>query len=105
MKAQIVVTSALFVGLCSGLAVASNSADDYKAAYEAADKARKEAAAVNGEWRDTGKMLKQSKKAADAGDMDKAIKLATKAKAQGEAGYQQAKSQQGKDLTPAYLND
>jgi hypothetical protein len=49
-----------------------------------------QAAAVGGEWRDVGKMLADAKKAADAGDMDKALRLATTARDHSELGYQQA---------------
>lgn len=68
-------------------------ADSFKAAYAAADAARKNAAAVGYEWRDTKKLLKRAKKAAEAGDYEKAEKLAMKAKGQGDAGVAQAEQQ------------
>ena len=71
-------------------------------AIKMADAARKKAGSVKGEWRDTGKMIKAAKKAAEAGDYDKAIKTANKAKMQGERGYEQAVAQ--KELRmPAYI--
>ncbi|MCP4128298.1 MAG: hypothetical protein GY753_14740 [Gammaproteobacteria bacterium] len=68
----------------------------------AADAARKKAGSVGGEWRDTGKMLKQAKAAVKSGAYDKAIKLAEKAGRQGELGYTQATSQQKLQL-PSYV--
>jgi len=46
---------------------------------------------VEGEWRDAKKkMVKKAKAAAGKGDYKKAIKLANKAKFEGEMGYKQA---------------
>ena len=78
---------------CAGNTVAADE-KSFDAAYEAAEAARKEAASVNYEWRDTGKMLKQAKKAADKGDYETAEKLANKAKMQGEMAVAQAKEQE-----------
>jgi hypothetical protein len=71
-------------------------------AIKMADAARKKAGSVKGEWRDTGSMIKSAQEAADAGKYDEAIKLANKAKMQGERGYEQAVAQ--KELRmPAYI--
>jgi len=51
-----------------------------------ADAARKKAASVGGEWRDIKKIMKKAKKAGG----DKCVKLAAKARRQGEIGYAQA---------------
>jgi len=51
-----------------------------------ADAARKKAASVGGEWRDIKKIMKKAKKAGG----DKCVKLAKKARRQGEIGYAQA---------------
>jgi nucleoid-associated protein YgaU len=56
----------------------------------AAEAARKKAASVGGEWRDTGKIIKQAKAALKAGDGSKCVALANKARRQGEMGYAQA---------------
>ena len=70
------------------------ASEDFNAAWEAADAKRKEAAAVGFEWRDTGKILKQAKAAADEGDMDQAMKLVAKAHEQSEdAIAQQAREE------------
>ena len=87
----------------AGMSVAADMASveaEIKAANAALDKAKK----VDGEWRDArwkkskavkcgGKkmsMLAAAKCEADAGNFDKAMKLAKKAKKQGELGYQQS---------------
>lgn len=85
------LTAALFVAFTSGASAADKATFD--AAYAAADAARKGAAAVKFEWRDTGKMLKKAKALAGKGDYAKAVALANKAKAQGDAGQQQAAEQ------------
>lgn len=76
------------------LQAAAADAESFKTAYEAADAARKKAASVGYEWRDTKKILKQAKKAADGGDFAKAETLAIKAQKQGEAGVAQAAEQE-----------
>jgi hypothetical protein len=45
------------------------------------------------EWKHTGKIIKQAQAVADGGDLAKAIKLAAKAKHQGEAAQEQAIAQ------------
>ncbi len=79
------------------------SAESVAKMIEEADAKRKKAASVNGEWRDTGKMLKGAKKALDAGDLKEAAKLAKKAGMQGELGHDQAVAQQGPFKAPSYL--
>ena len=70
---------------------------------EQADQARQKAGAVNGEWRDTGKMIKGAQKALAAGDLEGAAKMAKKAQQQGELGYDQAVVQQQKFKMPGYI--
>lgn len=71
-------------------------------AIAAAEAARKKAASVKGEWRDTKKMIKEAEELAKSGEFDEAIKKANKAKRQGELGYEQAVSQKGADF-PEYV--
>ena len=60
-------------------------------AIAAAKAARNKAAAVGYEWRDTGKLIKKAQKALKKKDYKKAIKLANKARRQGElAALQEA---------------
>jgi len=103
-----VTSAALLLGFClsSQAEQAAPAANPQAAKAEnmiaEADKARKKAGSVKGEWRDTGKIIKQAKAALKAGDTVKAMKLAAKAHKQGVLGYQQAMSQ--KDLQmPSYL--
>jgi hypothetical protein len=88
------------------LAAVAISAFMMGSAYAAADKAAAEqaiaaakesvqkAASVNGEWRDSGAMIKAAEKAMADGDFDGAVKQANKAAEQGQMGYDQAISQQ-----------
>ena len=70
-----------------------------KSAIAAAEAAVKKAAKAGGEWRDSKKkFIKKAKAAASKKDYKKAIKLANKAKAEGEMGYKQAMAE--KDAKP-----
>ncbi len=90
----------LLIGLLTvGCAATSTkTAEDYSQALADAKTAISKAKSVNYEWRDTGKILKQAEVAAKASDYDKAVKLAGKAKRQGELAYLQY--QQQKDAGP-----
>jgi len=87
-------------------AVAATAGGDDKAALDKAiadaEAARKKAASVDGEWRDTGKMIKQAEEAGAAGDFAKGIKLANEAQKQGELGYDQAMHEKGAGF-PDYM--
>jgi hypothetical protein len=67
-----------------------------------AEAARKKADSVGGEWRDTAKMIKDAQDLVKSGDFEGAIKLANRAKRQGELGYDQAISQKGATF-PSYV--
>ena len=62
--------------------------------WDAADAKRKEASSLGHEWRDTGKMLKNAKKEADAGNMDKAMMLVAQAQEESEDAIAQAMREQ-----------
>jgi hypothetical protein len=66
---------------------------DFKAAYAAADAANKEAGSLRNQWTVTATALTDAKKAADAGDFDKAIAAAKEAEALAKASVFQAKSE------------
>ena len=66
---------------------------DYKAAYAAAEAANKEAGALRNQWIPTATMLAAAKKAADAGEFDKAVEAAKEAEALAKASIYQAKSE------------
>jgi hypothetical protein len=66
---------------------------DFKTAYAAAEAANKEAGSLRNQWTTTGNELKAAKKAADAGDFDKAIAAAKEAEALAKASELQARSE------------
>jgi hypothetical protein len=98
----------LLVGLLSAGMTTTLLADEVSAAkvqslIDAAEAARKEAASVGGEWRDTAKMIAKAKALLEKGDFVAAAKQANDAAKQGHLGYEQAVSQ--KDLKmPSYLH-
>ena len=63
------------------------------AAYAAAEIANKDAGALRNQWTTTAAMLAASKKAADAGDFDKAVAAAKEAEALSKASIFQATSE------------
>ncbi len=90
---RIYLFSLLFSLLLSfGLIGVSQSAtvEEFNVAFVEANDLRKQARALKHEWRDTVKILRQAQKAAQAGDLDKAMQLVAKAKFQGEAAIFQA---------------
>jgi hypothetical protein len=95
-------------GLCVGAvqaaqdAAGNDKAAEFQAAIEKAEAARKKAASVGGEWRDTGKIIKQAQTAAKKEDYSTALELAHDAYRQGELGYQQALGEKNADF-PAWM--
>ena len=89
----VTVMGASLLVACAGNSVSADE-QSFNASYEAADAARKKAASMDYEWRDTGKMLKKAKEAAAKGDYMTAEKLAKKAEMQGEMAVAQAKEQE-----------
>lgn len=85
-----------------GTAADSKEATEADQAIAAAEAARKKAASVGGEWRDTFKMIGEAKDLAKTGDFAGAIKLATAAKRQGELGYAQAMAESHAGF-PSYM--
>ena len=75
-----------------------------EAAIGAAIDTQQAAAAVGGEWRDTGKLIDKAKQAVATGDYNAAQMLAQKAETQGKLGEAQARNQIGAG-NPAYLYD
>ena len=96
-----IVFSGLIFGMMSGIVSAADTTQAQKA-IAAAENAQKKAASVDGEWRDTGKIIKKAKAAQSKGDYAQAVKLANKAERQGELGYEQAHSQEKLQI-PSYL--
>ena len=74
-------------------ALAAGSEEDFKAAYAAADAANKDAGKLRNQWTTTANTLAAAKKAADAGDFDKATVSAKEAEALAKASIFQATSE------------
>ena len=74
-------------------ALAAGSEEEFKAAYAAADTANKEAGKLRNQWTTTANTLAAAKKAADAGDFDKATASAKEAEALAKASIFQATSE------------
>jgi hypothetical protein len=70
---------------------------------EKAEAARKQAASVDGEWRETAAMIEQAKSELTKGEVAASMKLAAEAHKQGVLGYQQAVSQRELKM-PSYLH-
>ena len=85
MQKSALVLALLAASAVSALAAASE--DDFKAAYAAADAANKEAGKLRNQW------TTAAKKAADAGDFDKATASAKEAEALAKASIFQATSE------------
>jgi len=89
---KLTVTLPLFTMLAATPVLAATDTD-FKAAYAAADAANKEAGALRNQWTVTATALTNAKKAADAGDFDKAVAAAKEAEALAKASVFQAKSE------------
>jgi hypothetical protein len=87
-----------------GGAVDTDSAKAAEAAMAAAEEARKKAASVGGEWRDTAKFIKEAQDLVKAGDFAAATALADKARRQGELGYDQAMREKGAGFPDYVMN-
>lgn len=88
--------SALVLALLAAYAqpaFAAGSEDDYKAAYAAAEAANKEAGKLRNQWTTTASTLAAAKKAAEAGEFDKATASAKEAEALAKASIFQATSE------------
>jgi hypothetical protein len=72
---------------------AAGSEEEFKAAYAAAEAAHKEAGKLRNQWTTTASTLGAAKKAADAGEFDKATASAREAEALAKASIFQATSE------------
>jgi len=93
-KLMIILTAAIALSLtaCTGSGP-THTKNDAAGAIGAAEHETARAAKKFYEWRDTGKIIKKAKKALKAGEYDKAVKLANKAKAQSTMALQQQREQ------------
>jgi hypothetical protein len=74
-------------------ALTAGSEEDFKAAYAAAESANKEAGKLRNQWTTTASTLAAAKKAADAGEFEKATASAKEAEALAKASIFQATSE------------
>jgi hypothetical protein len=91
MRKSALVLALLAAGATSALAAGFE--DDFKAAYAAAEAANKEAGKLRNQWTTTANTLAAAKKAAEAGDFDKATVSAKEAEALAKASIFQATSE------------
>jgi hypothetical protein len=92
MRTSLLLASVLLIaGPASAFAAGSEA--DFKAAYAAAEAANKEAGSLRNQWTVTAQALAAAKKAADAGDFDKAIASSKEAEALAKASIFQATSE------------
>ena len=87
----VLATMLLIAGASSALAAAS--ADEFKAAYAAAEAANMQAGALRNQWTATVSTLADAKKAADTGNFDAAVALSKEAEALAKASIFQATSE------------
>ncbi len=77
----------------TSVALAAATEDDFKAAYAQADAANKKAGQLRNQWTVTATALNEARKAADAGDFDKAVAASKDAEALANASIFQAASE------------
>jgi hypothetical protein len=90
--ALLMLTATLMIAGASS-ALAAASADEFKAAYAAAEAANTQASALRNAWTTTVSTLADAKKAADAGNFDAAVTLSKEAEALAKASISQATSE------------
>jgi hypothetical protein len=83
----------LLLAAAATSALAEGTEADFKAAYAAAEAANKEAGSLRNQWTTTAATLAAAKKAADAGEFDKATASAREAEALAKASIFQATSE------------
>jgi hypothetical protein len=87
----VLATMLMIAGASSAQAAAS--ADEFKAAYAAAEAANTQAGALRNQWTATASTLADAKKAADAGNFDAAVALSKEAEALAKASIFQGTSE------------
>ena len=92
IKTLVLATTFAIAGGAFSTAALAGDMDAEKAIMSAKE-ARKHAASVGGEWRDTGKMIKKAEELLAKGKHEEAAKMAAEAEAQAMLGYMQATQQ------------
>jgi hypothetical protein len=94
MRTHLLVSGAVLLTIIQALpALAGGSEADFQSALAAAEAANKEAGALKNQWTTTAQDIAAAKKAATAGDFDKAAAFARAAEALAHASIAQAKEQ------------
>ena len=75
-------------------AFAQSEMETFVAAFNEANLKRKEASRLGHEWRDTAKILRNAKKAAEAGNLDEAMEYVEQARLQSEMAIVQAQREE-----------
>jgi hypothetical protein len=92
LKYAFAVTSLLLSADASRVLAAASEAD-FKAAYAEAQAANKQAAVLLNQWTTTAAALEAARKAADAGDFERAVASSKEAEALAKASIFQAESE------------
>jgi hypothetical protein len=87
----LIISLSLVAGATSASAASSEA--DFKTAYATAEAANEQAGALRNQWTVTAAALADAKKAADAGDFDKAVASSKEAEALAKASIYQATSE------------
>jgi hypothetical protein len=90
---SLLVLATMLVIAGASCALAAASAEEFKAAYAAAEAANTQAGALRNAWTTTVSTLADAKKAADAGNFDTAVALSKEAEALAKASIFQATSE------------
>ncbi len=100
MRISCLVLAPLLLSAAATSAMAGGSEADFNTAYAAAEAANKQAGMLRDQWTVTATALAAAKKAAEAGDFDKAVAQAREAEALATASIFQATSEKDawKDL-------
>ena len=88
-----ILTSFVVLLLAGATSALAAGAEDYKAAYAAAEAANKQAGSLRNQWTPTASTLAAAKKFADGGDFDKATASAKEAEELAKASIFQATSE------------
>ena len=91
MRKSALAAMLLIAGAASTLAASTEA--DFKAAFSAAEAANKQAAGLRNQWTTTAAALAEAKKAAEAGDFDRAIAASKQAEALAKASIFQANNE------------
>ena len=88
-----VFTATALLAISIASARAASTEADYKAAYAAADEANNQAGKLRNQWTTAVAALKGAKKAAEAGDFDKAVDLSKQSEELSKAAIFQSNQQ------------